>query len=97
MKLKKPAVVRFIGDVSNYKLGCEESSSRYCKDCTNNKKCTRTKINYEFTLGCDYPAYFLEYWQGDRNSLHVKCNTGEIVDFILFEDKNIYILIDVWG
>lgn len=84
--MKKPAVVRFIGNIDNYKLVCEESSFKYCKECINKEKCTKENIEYEFTLGYDYLAYFLEYWQGVRNSLHVKCNTGEIVDFIPFED-----------
>lgn len=44
------------------------------------------KSNNEFSRGKEYQAYFLEYWQGKRNSLHVKGNSGEITDFNPFED-----------
>lgn len=40
----------------------------------------------EFTQGEVYSAYLLEYWQGERNSLHVKGNSGRISDFNPFED-----------
>lgn len=40
----------------------------------------------QFTKNQCYEAFFLEYWQGVRNSLHVKNNKGEIVDFIPFEE-----------
>ncbi|MBM6967399.1 hypothetical protein [Pseudoramibacter alactolyticus] len=33
-----------------------------------------------------YNAYFLEYWQGVRNALHVLDDTGEIFNFNRFED-----------
>ena len=39
-----------------------------------------------FSKGHTYEAYFLEYWQGRRNSLHVRENSGEITDFNPFED-----------
>ncbi|MDD4688689.1 MAG: hypothetical protein PHE51_02950 [Eubacteriales bacterium] len=39
----------------------------------------------EFSCGKEYYAYFLEYWQGERVSLHVKGNSGEITDFNPFE------------
>jgi hypothetical protein len=41
-----------------------------------------------FTLGKTYEAYFLEYWEGERNAIHVRGNDGEIryfVDFNNFE------------
>lgn len=40
----------------------------------------------DFTKDKAYNAYFLEYWQGKRNSLHVENDDGDIVDFIPFED-----------
>ena len=42
--------------------------------------------NGQFTVGKEYEAFFVEYWQGVRNSLHVRNNFGDIVDFIPFED-----------
>lgn len=42
--------------------------------------------NKQFTNGNQYEAFFLEYWQGVRNSLHVRNNSGEITDFNRFED-----------
>ena len=39
-----------------------------------------------FTFGKKYEAYFLEYWQGVRNSLHVRRNDGLVTDFNPFED-----------
>lgn len=44
------------------------------------------KENEEFSYGKEYDAFFLEYWQGKRDSLHVKGNSGEITDFNPFED-----------
>ncbi len=41
---------------------------------------------YIFNKNKCYDAYFLEYWQGTRKSLHVKGNDGEIRDFIPYED-----------
>lgn len=40
----------------------------------------------EFTQSEVYPAYLLEYWQGKRDSLHVKGNSGKVSDFNPFED-----------
>lgn len=40
----------------------------------------------KFTTGERYEAYFLEYWEGVRNSLHVRGNDGRITDFNPFED-----------
>lgn len=45
--------------------------------------------NNKFSYGTLYEAYFLEYWQGERTSLHVKDNRGEITDFNPFEDFEI--------
>lgn len=54
--------------------------------------CTPAKVRYigetseKFTNNSVYEAFFIEYWQGVRNSLHVKDNYGEISDFNLLED-----------
>ena len=42
--------------------------------------------NEKFTAGACYEAYFLEYWEGERNSLHVKGDDGKITDFNPFSD-----------
>ena len=42
--------------------------------------------NTSFTNGKQYEAFFLEYWQGKRNSLHVRNNQGEISHFNPFDD-----------
>ena len=47
------------------------------------------KTNNDFTNGKEYEAFLLEYWQGVRNSLHVRNNGGEICDFNPFEDFEI--------
>lgn len=39
-----------------------------------------------FIKGKCYEAFFLEYWEGDRDSLHVRGEDGEITDFNLFSD-----------
>ena len=49
------------------------------------------KENEEFSYGKEYDAFFLEYWQGKRDSLHVKGNSGEITDFNPFEDFEVVI------
>lgn len=53
-------------------------------------KCATVKYISEstelFTQGNIYKAFFVEYWQGKRDSLHVKANDGIIHDFIPFED-----------
>lgn len=89
MKKKYPAVVKFIGDPKSYILACEDSSLRYCRDCEILPTCIKKHNMCEFTPNKHYNAYFLEYWQGRRNSIHVTCNTNEIVDFIPFEDFEI--------
>lgn len=83
--MKKSAVVRFVGNQNEYKLGCETSTYRYCRDCN---QCAGTD-SFLFTEGTKYNAYFLEYWQGNRTSLHVKGENGEIVDFVPIEDFEI--------
>jgi hypothetical protein len=42
-----------------------------------------------FNVGTLYPAYFLEFWQGERSSLHVKNNLDEITGFNQIEDFEI--------
>lgn len=42
--------------------------------------------NEKFTKGNKYEAYFLEYWEGERESLHVRGNDGLVTDFNPFED-----------
>ena len=41
--------------------------------------------NNKFTRGKQYEAFFLEYWEGVRNSLHVRGNDGQVTDFNPFE------------
>ncbi len=43
----------------------------------------------KFTKGLEYEAYFVEYWEGKRHSLHVKGNNAEITDFNPLEDFEI--------
>lgn len=45
-----------------------------------------TKSNRKFTKGKLYEAYFIEYWEGERTSLHVRGNDGTITDFNPLED-----------
>ena len=40
----------------------------------------------KFTNGKRYEAFFLEYWKGVRDSLHVRGNDGRVTDFNPFED-----------
>lgn len=47
------------------------------------------KTNDKFTTGKEYEAFFLEYWEGKRNSLHVRGNDGNITDFNPFEEFEI--------
>lgn len=44
------------------------------------------KSNRKFTKGKTYEAFFLEYWEGVRDSLHVRGNDGLVTDFNKFED-----------
>ena len=40
----------------------------------------------KFSHGKCYEAFFLEYWEGERDSLHVRGNDGRVTDFNKFED-----------
>lgn len=42
--------------------------------------------NGKFTTGNKYEAFFLEYWEGVRDSLHVRGNDGLVTDFNPFEE-----------
>lgn len=87
--MKKAAIVRFVGDQEYYRLSCENTSYKYCRDCEN-KNCNKSKsTSYKFVYGQLYNAYFLEYWQGERTSLHVKGSNNEIDDFNPIEDFEI--------
>ena len=44
------------------------------------------KTNSKFSTGKEYQAFLLEYWQGNRDSLHVQGNDGKITDFNLFAE-----------
>lgn len=83
--MKKAAVVKFTGNQEKYQLGCDKVCYRYCRDC---KKCEGSGV-YEFVVGQLYNAYFLEYWQGDRTSLHIKGEDNKVVCFIPLEDFEI--------
>ena len=45
--------------------------------------------NEKFTHGKKYEAFFLEYWEGERGSLHVRGNDGRVTDFNPFEDFDV--------
>ena len=47
------------------------------------------RSNKNFTKGKQYEAFFIEYWEGVRNSLHVRNNDGVITDFNPLEDFEI--------
>ncbi len=83
----KPAKVKFVGNGDNYKLGCEESCFTYCRDC--DRKGCQEKTKKRVIFGTVYNAYFLEYWQGKRDSLHVKGEDGVIDHFIPLSDFEI--------
>lgn len=85
--MRKPAKVKFIGNPNHYKLGCQKSSYLYCRDC-NEKNCANS-TPFNFEKDKIYNAYFLEYWQGSRDSLHVKGENGEIKDFVSLSDFEI--------
>lgn len=91
--MPKAAKVTFIGNPEEYKLGCEESSFLYCRDC--DKKNCKMETLRNFENGKIYNAYFLEYWQGERESLHIKGEDGKIRDFVPLSD--FIILEDVDG
>lgn len=48
--------------------------------------------NKKFTHGKCYDAFFLEYWEGVRNSLHVRGDDGRVTDFNPF--KNFTVISD---
>ncbi len=74
-----PAKVRFIGDENAYRRGYDDCYT-YCRECDEKANCSKTPI-YKFTRGQIYDAFFLEYWCGKRESLHVIDNQGELTDF----------------
>ena len=39
----------------------------------------------KFTVGKTYEAFFLEYWESERNALHVRGDDGEITYFNQYE------------
>lgn len=45
-----------------------------------------TKKTLIVVYGKCYEAFFLEYWEGERDSLHVRGNDGRVTDFNKFED-----------
>lgn len=47
------------------------------------------KSNCKFTKGKLYEVYFIEYWEDERTSLHVRGNDGTITDFNHLEDFEI--------
>lgn len=47
------------------------------------------KNSDKFSTGQEYEAFFIEYWQGTRNSLHVRGNDGLVTDFNPLEDFEI--------
>lgn len=88
MNFKKTATVRFIGDQSYYRLSCDKFEYKYCRDCEC-KSCDSLSFSYSLINGKLYNAYFLEYWQGERTGLHVKCENGEIDDYFNINDFEI--------
>lgn len=88
-EIKKTAIVRYIGNQERVRLSCEKTDYRYCRDCEQNN-CDRSAFkSYQFIYGQLYNAYFLEYWQGERRSLHVKGSDNLIDDFNDIEDFEI--------
>ena len=83
--MQKPAIVKFIGKEADYRISCEEGNGFFCRECASAQGCKK-EPKYLFAGGRCYEAFFLEYWEGERNSLHVRGNDGEIHDFIPFED-----------
>ena len=83
---KNPATVRFIGDEEYYRYRICDDDFKYCRDSECDTKCCDKPPVYQFIKGKTYPAYFLEYWEGVRDSLHVRGEDGEVDDFIDFSD-----------
>ena len=82
--MRRPAKVKFIGNPYDYKLACVNSNYKYCRDCDKRNCNLDTLFNFEKNK--IYNAYFLEYWQGYRDNLHVKGEDEEVNDFIPFGD-----------
>jgi hypothetical protein len=53
------------------------------------KNLTPNKDFFILINGNIYEAYFLEYWEGERDALHIKCEDGIIRYFIDFSDFEI--------
>ena len=83
--MKRSAIVKFKGNQEHYRIGCENTGYAYCRDC---KKCAGSK-EFRFISDALYNAYFLEFWQGKRDSLHIKGADGKIEDFVPLEDFTI--------
>lgn len=69
-----------------YKRKLKAAVVRFVGRQENYKRKAGKSSAYMFLSNKLYNAYFLEYWQGKRDSLHVKDEDGEVVDFIPFED-----------
>ncbi len=78
--MPRPALVKFIGDENEYRMGHDGCEYHYCRECEAKSKCDKPEI-LQFSNGKNYHAFFVEYWQGVRDSLHVKGNDGRIDDF----------------
>ncbi len=78
------ATVRFIGEENAYKFGCEEAGYEFCRECEHINTCAK-QTDALFTVGKLYEAYFVEYWEGERNGLHVIGNDGYLHDYIPLE------------
>ena len=83
--MTRPALVKFLGNEEDYRLGCDETGWLFCCQCPFVSTCNK-KSQYKFKKNHMYKAYFLEYWEGVRNSLHVEGEDGIIQDFIPLED-----------
>lgn len=58
--MKNPAIVKFIGNQEEYKIGCGFNEWHYCRDCEQNESCTKNNNKYEFTsFGFMLRALFL--------------------------------------
>jgi hypothetical protein len=74
--IRKPAIVKFIGDQTEYRQKPRSSGS-----CPQEQQTGE----YEFLNGKTYEAYFVEYFADVRNALHVKGEDGEIHAPVRFE------------
>lgn len=87
--MKKAAIVRFIGNQEHYRLTSCDNEYKHCRECLDRRPDCHVK--YQFITGRQYNAYFLEYWQGERTSLHVKGEDGKIDDFNPITDFEIIV------